>query len=643
MHESGSPSQPWFARLTVCVLCLIAAAIGAQVAAGANRASRSTDRVAGAARAHHRVKACPNARARARSHLRVLFGDRRVESHWRRAAGGVAAAFPFRSASSGRASSICVYVGWHSRAKTLVAGLYLSDHGHPGALVTSGSLRSPRRGAWNLVRITGGVTAGRRYWLGLLGARGRLDLRQRRAGSCHGELSISHRLRSLPSAWAHGAHWGRCPVSAYVNGTSVAAGKPSPPGSPGGPPSDPGAPPSRPPGGKPTLPACTESFGPSANLNSVLRAAPAGAVVCLGSGTYSTGMNLSGINPARTVTVRPGDGATVIFAGGGLSLSGTTQHLAFIGFIAPSNFQGGLAISGSGVAHVAFAYDNFDGTAAHGQGQVGLSNLAARSDVTLAGDTFINVSPCTSCAEGTISVFNSGADNDPDGVTIANNLIRGGLADGIQWGGKESGTRVLNNEITGKIQASSAQCSAYGSSCPHTDGLQFVGDSRDIVLSGNYMHNDTDDILQADGSNRGIIATNNVFAVADTSIRAVQVAGWQGGTFSHNTLNSYSTWDCTHDGACTSGVSMTNNVLMGGFGDGVQTGGGQFSTEAYNLTASCPHGCGSHDIVGRPTFQGGAKPGTYLGWRLATGSLGVGNASDGANRGVGAFSVTLGP
>jgi hypothetical protein len=393
------------------------------------------------------------------------------------------------------------------------------------------------------------------------------------------------------------------------------------------------------------LPACTRTVGPSTDLSSALRAASGGAVICLTSGSYTVGTTLSGVTPASAVTLEPASGATVTLPRA-LILRAPIQNLTITGFHAPSNIAGGIAIvsSGGSVKQVAITYDNFDGAGHPGDAQLVLRDTARGSDIQIAHNTFTDVSPCPeTCSEATIELANTAADNGPDGVTIQGNLISGGLADGIQWSGSESGTRVLNNEITGKLQASPAQCDVYGGNCPHTDAMQFVGSSRNVVVSGNYVHNDTDAILQADGSNTNPTVTNNVLAVVNANIRAVQVAGWKGGTFTHNTVSSAATWDCTHDNACSAGITLTNNVFMGGFGYGVQTGGGQFSPEAYNLTASCPHACGPHDIVGKPTFKGGPSPTSYPGWQLAPQSLGVGNSSEGTNRGVSSFSSTPGP
>jgi hypothetical protein len=543
----------------------------------------------------------------------------------------VALTFPLGPARSASVSSLCLYVDRQSHGRAVAVGLY-SGEGH--RLIAAGSTASLRAGAWNLVPLPRVRLRGaHRYWIAILSGRGVLAIRRGGGRRCD-DARAAH-LAALPKRWRRLSRPGRaaeraapCPLSAY---TPAAAA--TPPAS------------SKPP--DLTLPQCTETIGSKGDLAAALRAAAPGTVLCLDSGVYEPAKIISGVTPASLVSIEPAPGATVVFTAT-LTLAGPIQDLALLGFQAPSNLQGGITIDSSAgpVTNLAISYDNFDGSEAPGEGQLVIADAPARSNIIISHDTFTNVSPCPDgCGEGTIYLYNTAADNDPDGVTIANNLIGGGLADGINIGGSESGTHILHNEITDKLQGSSSQCAAYGGvgGCPHTDGIQFEGDSRDVVISGNYMHANTDDLLQADGSNTDITVTNNVFAVADPTVRAVQVAGWHGGVFSHNTVSSYSTWDCTHEQTCTSGVTLTDNIFLGGFGYGVQTGGGQFSSESYNLTTYCPVACGDHDLRRLPAFRGGPAPRDYLGWQLAPGSVGVRDASDGSNRGANDFSVAPGP
>lgn len=540
---------------------------------------------------------------------------------------GVTAIFRLPRLGPARASSLCLYIDRRGRARALAAAVY---GGRAGRLLTTGFAPGVRAGAWNRIRLHAfRLLPGRTYWIALHSTRGILEIRHAQGCRAATLSRGSHFPLRLPARVQLRA----CAAPAYLAGgpprieptTGLAA--PSPPSL--------------------KLPACSERLGPSVDLAQRLRSAPGGTVICLESGAYTSGTVVGGMTPSSLVTLEPAPGASVTFTQG-LTLVGPVQHLAVLGFQSPSNLLGGMTISSQGgaITDVSVSYDNFDGSARPGDAQLVLADTRPDSHIAITHDTFIDVSPCPSgCAEGTISLYNTAADNDPDGITIAHNLISGGLADGINIGGNESGTQILDNEITGKLQASAAQCSAYAASggCPHTDGIQFEGDARDVVIFGNYMQDNTDDLLQADGSNTDATVTNNVFAVADVRLRAVQVAGWHGGSFSHNTVGSYSTWDCTHEQTCTSGVTLTDNIFQHGFGYGVQTTGGQFSIESYNLTAYCPTACGAHDLRGKATFRGGASPSSYLGWRLAAGSLGTADASDGQDRGADSFSITPGP
>src|SRR5579875_1325177 len=166
----------------------------------------------------------------------VLFGDQSVEQSVDSNAAGSAEAFPFTSQTSGTAQSIEVYVDSHNAAQTLVVGIYASSGGQPGARLTSGSLSSPRAGAWNTVPVaSASVLAGRTYWIALLGKGGTLYFRDRASGPCDSQNSSQTSLRSLPSTWSPGPSWNTCPTSAYVSGTLASATAPPPPqpGSPG--------------------------------------------------------------------------------------------------------------------------------------------------------------------------------------------------------------------------------------------------------------------------------------------------------------------------------------------------------------------------------------------------------------------------
>ena len=153
----------------------------------------------------------------------MLLGDQNVETGLDSNSAGSAEAFPFTGTTTGSAQSITVYVDSHSRAGTLIAGLYSDHNGHPGALLASGTKTSPAGAAWNIVSIAStAVTSGTKYWVTLLGKGGALYFRDRSNGTCRSENSAQTSLSALPSTWKTGPTWETCPVSAYVSGSRVA-------------------------------------------------------------------------------------------------------------------------------------------------------------------------------------------------------------------------------------------------------------------------------------------------------------------------------------------------------------------------------------------------------------------------------------
>jgi hypothetical protein len=141
-------------------------------------------------------------------------------------ASGSAYAFPFeRRGAAGTALAITLYVGVHSRAKRLLAGLYLGQNGHLRSLITSGTLKSPKPGAWNTVRVAAaGIRPGLTYWIAVLGQGGALYYRAVRSHRCSAPGSRKSGLRSLPSVWRRGGQSKYCRISAYASGTRGTVG-----------------------------------------------------------------------------------------------------------------------------------------------------------------------------------------------------------------------------------------------------------------------------------------------------------------------------------------------------------------------------------------------------------------------------------
>lgn len=172
-----------------------------------------------------------------------LLGDSGLERGVARVDAGVGEAFPFVSSATGTATSIHVYIGRHGTARALMAGLYADAGGRPGRRVASGSVRPPRRGAWNVIHVRPvSISAPRAYWLAILSKRGPTFFRVRVHGPCDSARTAIRRLASLPTTWGRARAQRTCPISAYVTGSLLR------------PPSKVTAPPVPPPSSPPALP-----------------------------------------------------------------------------------------------------------------------------------------------------------------------------------------------------------------------------------------------------------------------------------------------------------------------------------------------------------------------------------------------------
>ncbi len=146
----------------------------------------------------------------------MLLGDEAVESNRDSLTPGQAEAFPFQAAS-GTTGAVHVYIDSHDTARTLVVGLYTNLSGHPGALLTSGSLTSPQADAWNTATVApAALVPGTTYWLAVLGTGGTLRYRDRAHGPCRAETSAQTYLAALSGSWRTGTVYSTCPISAYV-------------------------------------------------------------------------------------------------------------------------------------------------------------------------------------------------------------------------------------------------------------------------------------------------------------------------------------------------------------------------------------------------------------------------------------------
>ncbi|MEA2161492.1 MAG: hypothetical protein QOD66_3872, partial [Solirubrobacteraceae bacterium] len=148
----------------------------------------------------------------------VLLGDQAIETNPDSNSAGVAESFKAAATTTGTVGTLTVYVDTTSTATRLVVGIYTNANGHPGTLITQGSISSPTAGAWNDVPVpAGSVTAGTTYWISVLGPVGTLRFRDRR-GAGASESSAQTGLTALPPSWSTGTVYSDGPISAYASG-----------------------------------------------------------------------------------------------------------------------------------------------------------------------------------------------------------------------------------------------------------------------------------------------------------------------------------------------------------------------------------------------------------------------------------------
>src|SRR3984885_340461 len=156
----------------------------------------------------------------------MLVGNQQMESSGDSNGSGLAQAFEYTASASGSTSSIDVYVNSGTTATKVSVGVYSNSGGKPGSLLASGSIASPKAGAWNAVSVgSASITQGTTYWLALLPTGGQLNYPDStgQSGAAASYVESSSGLTSLPANYAPGDEWSASPASFYAMGSSAAA------------------------------------------------------------------------------------------------------------------------------------------------------------------------------------------------------------------------------------------------------------------------------------------------------------------------------------------------------------------------------------------------------------------------------------
>lgn len=345
---------------------------------------------------------------------------------------------------------------------------------------------------------------------------------------------------------------------------------------------------------------CDRTATTTAALTKEFGAATAGQTICLAPGRYGT-FRAGAKDGVVTVRSRSGRGASMALAfdaADNVHVDSVTVTTADIG---------------ANSRNVTVSRSRFTGLAIIHAGRI------ANANVVFDRNTHVNIDTCTKCFQGRVHVDPVG--REPSGVTIERSLFDGGNSDGVRP--DAVGVRVIGNEFRNLRDQDPF----------HTDPIQIYGGSR-VLIRGNYFHDNlvSAQIMMADGGDHNVVEDNVIAAGKYTW--AMTWYSDNGSIIRHNTFD---------DGACKfhvrcgiinlgakpgdplgRGTIIRDNVL-GGIG-----GGGQSVTAQDNLSAAAAPGRGN--VTGRPTYVGPIS--TYSGHRLARRSLGVHDASDGADRGV---------
>jgi hypothetical protein len=178
-------------------------------------------------------------------------------------------------------------------------------------------------------------------------------------------------------------------------------------------------------------------------------------------------------------------------------------------------------------------------------------------------------------------------------ISIRNNVIEDITSDGIQFG-DWSRVEIVGNRISGLRDPAGVI---------HNDAIQFVGDSRDVEIRRNRLHDSNGQLLliqDAYGPIADVDVTNNLLYGADAI--AIQSQGAKNVAFRNNTVWRNGLGGLLlrpgTSGSNANGTVVANNILDSFALDEVDT-----RYRDYNLVGGADIPRSPHDIVGRsPRF-----------------------------------------
>ena len=148
----------------------------------------------------------------------TLVGTSTVQTGADSNAAGSAEAFQATASASGTVAQLVLFLAQTNAASRVIVGLYSDANGHPGTILTQGTISAPVNGAWNTINVPAvAITTGQKYWFAILSPSGTGVLRFRdKLGGGRSETSAASTLTALPASWTTGTVYPDGPLSIYA-------------------------------------------------------------------------------------------------------------------------------------------------------------------------------------------------------------------------------------------------------------------------------------------------------------------------------------------------------------------------------------------------------------------------------------------
>ncbi len=359
--------------------------------------------------------------------------------------------------------------------------------------------------------------------------------------------------------------------------------------------------------------SCTTTLRGGASVSEALSTATAGDVICLGAGSYRYAPGT--IHKSSMTTVRAAEGLdrSQVTIPSGVDLQ-SSSNLAFLAMTIAGAVIGTDTATATGIRFQDIRWT--DGVC------VNLPGTERNRDILIDRSDFPNV-PNPGCGvEGRLQFHGR---NTPhargyhQGVTVSNSRFHGptsgsACTDMIQISGDASGIDILRNDLDSLRQSACGRI--------HGDPIQFFGAAY-TTIDGNYVHDSSTGLMNGDCNGAPVRITNNVFVDGgEISANTFRMTGPGGDVIDHNTIvNAPIAFGTPNCQTRAEDETITNNVA-----DGIVA-----------LNGATYSGAVDHNLFAGSTalgFAGGARPDTWAGFELASGSPGYRAAADGRSLGI---------